>query len=79
MEAKVFERIRRSLLEKRQNLTDWLNTTPTQKRQVSLGPADEMTVHAHMHVLDSALEKTENKTLGLCNSRFAQILTSFEN
>jgi hypothetical protein len=31
MEAKVFERIRRSLLEKRQNLTDWLNTTPTQK------------------------------------------------
>jgi hypothetical protein len=59
MEAKVFERIRRSLLEKRQNLTDWLNTTPTQKGKVRLGPADEMTVHAHMHVFDTALKKTE--------------------
>ena len=66
METKVFERIRRSLLEKRQNLTDWLNATPTPKRKVRLGPADEMAVHAHMHVLDTALEKTENKTLGLC-------------
>ena len=40
METKVFERIRRSLLEKRQNLTDWLNTTLTPKRKVRLGPAD---------------------------------------
>jgi sigma-B regulation protein RsbU (phosphoserine phosphatase) len=66
METKVFERIRRSLLEKRQNLTDWLNTTPTQERKVRLGPADEMAVHAHMHVLDTALEKAENETLGRC-------------
>jgi sigma-B regulation protein RsbU (phosphoserine phosphatase) len=66
METKVFERIRRNLLEKRQNLTDWLNTTPTQERKVRLGPADEMAVHAHMHVLDTALEKAENETLGRC-------------
>lgn len=66
METKVLERIRKSLLEKRQNLTDWLNTTPTPKRQIRLGPADEMAVHAHMGVLDTALEKTENKTLGRC-------------
>jgi sigma-B regulation protein RsbU (phosphoserine phosphatase) len=66
METKVFERIRTSLLEKRENLADWLNTTPRPKRQVRMGPAGEMAVHAHMQVLDNALEKTENKTLGVC-------------
>lgn len=66
METKVFERIKRGLLEKHQNLTDWLNTTPGPKKQVCLGPADEMAVHAHMHVLDTALERAKDNVLGLC-------------
>jgi sigma-B regulation protein RsbU (phosphoserine phosphatase) len=66
MESKVFENIRGNLLEKRQNLMGWLRTTPTRKRQVRLGPANEEAVQAHLQVIDSALEKTATKTLGRC-------------
>ncbi|MCZ7571368.1 MAG: PP2C family protein-serine/threonine phosphatase [Ardenticatenaceae bacterium] len=66
MESTVFERIRGGLLEKRQNLTDWLRATPAPTRQLRLGPADERAVRVHLHVLDTALEKTASKTLGLC-------------
>ena len=66
MDAEVFERIRVSLLEQRQNLTDWLTTAPVWKKQVRLGPVDERAVQAHVRVLDTAIEKTENQSLGLC-------------
>lgn len=66
MEVSVFERIRGSLLEKRQYLTGWLRATPTHKKAVRLGPADEQAVQAHLHVIDTALEKTAHQTLGLC-------------
>ncbi len=66
MESQVFERIRGSLLEKRQNLTGWLSTTPARKRQLRLGPAREQAVDAHLQVIDSALEKTDTQTLGVC-------------
>ena len=66
MDVEVLERIRLSLLEQRQNLADWLTTTPIWKKQVRLGPADERAVQAHVRVLDTAIERTENQTLGLC-------------
>ena len=66
MDAEVFERIRVSLLEQRQNLTDWLTTAPVWKKQVRLGPVDERAVQARVRVLDTAIEKAENQTLGLC-------------
>lgn len=66
MDTKVFERIRVNLLEQHQNLTAWLAATPARKKQVRLGPIDEQAVQAHLQVLDTAIEKTENQTLGLC-------------
>ena len=66
MEASVFERIRGSLLEKRDNLTDWLSRTPPAERQLRLGPADEGAVHAHLEVIDTSLEKIDGQTLGMC-------------
>lgn len=66
MEIGVFERIRDGLLQKRQNLTNWLRTVPRRKKLVSLGPADEAAVQAHLHVLDTALEKAAHQTLGWC-------------
>jgi sigma-B regulation protein RsbU (phosphoserine phosphatase) len=63
---KAFEHIRESLLEKRQNLTEWLRTSPDQEKQVRLGPAKERAVQAHLQVLDAALEKATTETLGLC-------------
>jgi len=66
MDTTFFERVRFNLLEQRQNLTDWLSTTPARKRQVRLGPLDERDVQAHLQILDTVIEKTENQTLGLC-------------
>lgn len=66
MEVSVFERIRGSLLQKRQYLTGWLRATPADKKAARLGPATEQAVQTHLHVIETALEKTANQTLGLC-------------
>jgi sigma-B regulation protein RsbU (phosphoserine phosphatase) len=66
METSVFERIRGNLLEKRRSLTDWLRVTPAPTRQVRLGPAAEPTIQAHLTVLDTAIAKTQDQTLGIC-------------
>jgi sigma-B regulation protein RsbU (phosphoserine phosphatase) len=66
MDTRVFQYIRSSLLEQRQNLADWLSTTPARERQVRLGPVDEQAIQAHLRVLDTAIEKSEDQTLGLC-------------
>ena len=66
MDTTIFQRVRGSLLEQRQNLTDWLANTPAWKRQIRLGPADEQAVQAHLQVLDTVIEKTDDQTLGLC-------------
>jgi sigma-B regulation protein RsbU (phosphoserine phosphatase) len=66
MDTKVFQRIRGNLLERRQNLTEWLSNTPSWKKQVRLGPADKRTMEGHLQVLDQAIEQTEDQTLGLC-------------
>ena len=66
MEAEVFEHFRDRLVEKRQNLTGWLSATPARKKQLRLGPAGEGAVRAHLDVIDTAIEKSEAETLGLC-------------
>jgi sigma-B regulation protein RsbU (phosphoserine phosphatase) len=66
MDPEVFDSMQENLREKRQNVTRWLKTTPAGKKQVRLGPTDERAVRAHLEVLDAALEKTTDKTLGIC-------------
>jgi sigma-B regulation protein RsbU (phosphoserine phosphatase) len=76
MESAIFDRFRISLLEQRQNLTDWLRRTPASKKRIRLGPVDERAAQAHLQVLDSALAKVEDKTLGLCEVCHDYIETS---
>jgi sigma-B regulation protein RsbU (phosphoserine phosphatase) len=66
MDSKVLEQVRQSLLEKRDNVTEWLQTTPPGEKQARLGPVDERAVHTHLDVLDTALEKAACGTLGVC-------------
>lgn len=66
MDRSVLQQIRASLVEQRQNLTSWLISTPVQERQVRLGPVDEQAIEAHLQVLDAAIEKAEDQTLGRC-------------
>ncbi len=62
----VFDRVRTSLVAQRQNLAAWLEGTPSQEKQLRLGPAGEGAVQAHLQVLDTALDKAADHTLGLC-------------
>jgi sigma-B regulation protein RsbU (phosphoserine phosphatase) len=66
MEIVLFQRIQKSLVQKQQNLRQWLQATPPAKKQVSLGPEHEEAVQAHLQVLDEALKRAEEQTLGLC-------------
>jgi phosphoserine phosphatase RsbU/P len=66
MDEKLFGRFRENLLEQRQNIKEWLENTPAQEKQVRLGPLDEVAVQEHLEVLNTAAEKAEEQTLGLC-------------
>lgn len=66
MDTTFLRDIRTRLVEQRQSLTNWLFTTPARERQIRLGPADEQAVETHLRVLDTAIEKTEDRTLGVC-------------
>ncbi len=62
----TLERIQESLQIRRQVLTNWLRSTPVQKKQAHLGPADGRAVEAHVERVETAIQKAEDKTLGIC-------------
>ena len=64
MATNIFQRIQGGLAAKRQNLTEFLNSAPEEK--IDLCCEDEREVHAHLHVIETALEKAEDETLGIC-------------
>jgi sigma-B regulation protein RsbU (phosphoserine phosphatase) len=66
MESSVFERIRGSLQETRHSLSQWLQVAPRRKQEICLGPASESNIQAHLIVLDTAIAKTIDHTLGIC-------------
>jgi sigma-B regulation protein RsbU (phosphoserine phosphatase) len=66
MEALLLERIHKGLLQKQENLTDWIHATPLGKKKALLGPSTEQSVHASLDVIDDAISKAESKTLGKC-------------
>ena len=67
MSNTVFDRVRTSLVTQRQNLNTWLVRTPPEQKQLRLGPAPEAAAQTHLQVLDNALEKATDHTLGLCD------------
>ena len=67
MSANLFDRMRESLVTQRKNLEDWLLKTPPEIKQLRLGSENESRIGEHLHTLDSAISKTEDKTLGLCD------------
>jgi len=54
------------LLQKQDNLTEWLNATPLSKKKVLLGPSTDQSVHDRLDVIDDAISKADLKTLGKC-------------
>jgi serine phosphatase RsbU (regulator of sigma subunit) len=66
MEPEFFQRVEKGLLEKRHNLNQWLEETSPEKLQVQICSLDEEPVEAHLSVIDSAVEKAEEHSLGVC-------------
>jgi len=66
MEAPLLESMHKGLLQKQDNLTEWLHATPLGKKKVLLGPSTEQSVHARLDVIDDAISKADSKTLGKC-------------
>jgi RNA polymerase-binding transcription factor DksA len=66
MDTKIMQRFQENLLKQKQNLQDWWDDTPAAKKQVHLGPAGEQEAKTHLQVLETALAKADNQTLGLC-------------
>lgn len=64
MASNIFQRIQGSLAAKRQNLTEFLDSAPEEK--IDLCCEDEREVQAHIHVIETTIEKAEEKTLGIC-------------
>jgi sigma-B regulation protein RsbU (phosphoserine phosphatase) len=66
MNLHVLDQIRETLSSKRSSLSDWLANTPAFKQDLQLGSENDQMVLDHLGTLDSALEKADAGTLGLC-------------
>jgi len=66
MPGNVSEQIQLKLAEKRDALTGWLQTTPEAKIENALGPLDVEEVQEQIEVLDDAMQKAADDTLGIC-------------
>lgn len=66
MDAKVSGQIQLKLAQKRDTLTGWLSTTPETEMENALGPLGVEQVQEHIDVLDGAMQKAANDTLGIC-------------
>ncbi len=66
MDSSFFARFRTNLLTQRHNLVEWLHDAPEDEKRIRFGPAGEQAVQDHLQVLDIALEKAGNETLGVC-------------
>lgn len=65
MALDIFQRIQTSLDEKRNNVTEFLETASDVEKDVCLCD-DEHCVQEHLHVIETSMERAGNETLGLC-------------
>ena len=65
MAIETLERIQISLDEKRQNLTEFLETASEEEKDTCLCD-DEHCIQEHLHVIENSLVEIDNETLGLC-------------
>ena len=65
MAVDMYPRIQESLDEKRENVTEFLETASETEKEICLCEG-EGGVHAHLKVIETSLEKIEDQTLGIC-------------
>lgn len=62
----VMQRLKESIIERRESLAGWLKGAPPDERRLRVGPLPEDSVEERLTMLDTALKKAEDHTLGLC-------------
>ena len=67
MDTRALQQLRESLAEKKHNLTAWLRGSSPGERRTRTGPLGERQVEEHLQSIESALEKADQNTLGLCD------------
>lgn len=75
MAIDTLERIQISLDEKRQNLTEFLETASEEEKDNCLCD-DEHCIQEHLHVIETSLLEIEHETLGLCEICHGYVETS---
>jgi len=65
MSKNEISRIEKSLVEKRQNLYHWLESTPAEEKQICLCEDDDC-VMPHLQVIEDSLAEASEGTLGIC-------------
>ncbi len=66
MDTTLLQYLKESIMQQRENLVEWLNGTPADVKQLRVGSSGEQAVHDRLRLLSAALQKAEEKTLGLC-------------
>jgi phosphoserine phosphatase RsbU/P len=65
MVTDLYERIQEGLEEKQKEIIEFLETAPETEKEICLCD-EEDTVEEHLHVIETSLEKIEDKSLGVC-------------
>jgi sigma-B regulation protein RsbU (phosphoserine phosphatase) len=65
MEIDILQNIQNGLNEKRQNITEFLESASKVEKELC-SCEDEQGIQAHLHVIEINLEKIKNETLGIC-------------
>ncbi|MCI0552059.1 MAG: SpoIIE family protein phosphatase [Anaerolineae bacterium] len=65
MALNVLERIESSLVEKRNAVTEFIETASDAEKEICLCE-DDYCVQDHLHVIETSLEKLAHETLGIC-------------
>jgi phosphoserine phosphatase RsbU/P len=63
----MFQNIQDRLAAQRRNVSSWLSSAPAEEKRLRLGPAGEEAARAHVRVLDEAIGRAADRTLGLCD------------
>jgi len=64
MAVDIYQRIQDSLAEKQQNLTDFLDSASDEEKDLCC--QDGVEIQEHLQVIEDAIEKAEEGTLGIC-------------
>jgi len=75
MAIEILDRIQTSLVEKRHNVTEFLETAPDAEKDICLCN-DDHCLQDHLQVITTSLEKLESNSLGLCEICHGYVDTS---